>query len=836
MSETSKTKNVKNGKALVIVESPAKAKTINRYLGGGFVVKASMGHIRDLPQKSFGVDIEKGFKPIYRILPSRKKIVNELKKAADSSNSVYLATDLDREGEAIAWHLAEALKLPESKTHRVIFNEITKRAINQAFQEPKKIDMDKVNAQQARRILDRIVGYQLSPLLWKKIAKNLSAGRVQSVAVRLIVEREEEIEKFTPEEYWRISAVLTADHPEKALRIYGKYQEKYKDKPDLKKLKEIFEKYKLFKAELVKFDGQTFKAANEKQASEITDALKQAEYVVTKLNIKQRKEKPPAPFTTATLQQQASSRLNFTTDRTMRIAQQLYEGVELGPEGSVALITYMRTDSTHIAPEAINNVRNYISENIGQEYLPEKPNFYASKAQAQQAHEAIRPTDVARRPEDVKQYLTREQFRLYDLIWRRFVASQVKPAIWNVTEAIIQAHSGGHVGEFKALGRVLAFAGFLMLLPERLEGADAQLPAMEQRQKLNSVDLSATQHFTQPPPRFNEASLVRTLEAAGIGRPSTYANIISTIQKRGYVEKKEKRFYPTDLGRVVTKQLVEHFPRIMDVKFTSHMEEQLDKIEDSHLDWISVLNEFYEPFRQSLEQALENMEKQTEISPYKCELCGREMVYRWTKSGRFLACSGYPECQNACSVDEEGRPVKKEQPKESEHKCPKCGSAMLLRKSRYGTFLGCSKYPECKTTVPCDEQGNPLPKIKPDEVGVECPECGKPMIAKRFRGRQFLACSGYPECKTTMPIPEGVAIDWPEKKVELTDIKCPKCGSPMAVRVSRRGKFLGCSAFPKCRTIMQMPKESENNDDEKKANDIEASDAISQEKDNKKTD
>ncbi len=812
MEQTEKSKSAtKNGKSLVIVESPAKAKTINRYLGSDFVVKASMGHIRDLPQKDFGVDIEKQFKPTYRILPSRKKIVNELKKSSDSANEVYLATDLDREGEAIAWHLAEALKLADSKTHRVIFNEITKRAINQAFQEPKKIDMDKVNAQQARRILDRIVGYQLSPLLWKKIAKNLSAGRVQSVAVRLIVEREQEIEKFVPEEYWRVSAVLgTSDNTEKAKRIYQKYLEKYKEKPDLKRLKGIFEKYLLFKAELVKVDGKTFKAADETQATEIRDSLANAEYIVAELKIKQRQEKPPAPFTTATLQQQAASRLNFTTDRTMRTAQQLYEGVELGAEGSVALITYMRTDSTHIAPEAINSVRNYITEHLGQEYLPEKPNFYASKAQAQQAHEAIRPTDVTRHPEQVKQYLTCEQFRLYDLIWRRFVASQTKPAVWNVTEAIIEARSEKHTGEFKALGRVLAFAGFLKLLPERLEGADAQLPAIEKEQKLNLVDLSATQHFTQPPPRFNEASLVRTLEAQGIGRPSTYANIISTIQKRGYVEKKDKRFYPTDLGRVVTTQLIEHFPQIMDVKFTSHMEELLDKIEEAHLDWVAVLNEFYEPFKKSLEQALENMEKQTEVSPYKCELCGKDMVYRWTKNGRFLACSGYPECQNACSVDEEGKPIKKVQPQETEHKCPKCGSPMLLRKSRYGTFLGCSKYPECKTTIPCDEQGNPLPKVKPDEVGVECPECGKPMVAKKFRGRQFLACTGYPDCKTTLPIPEGIAIDWPEKKVEMTDIKCPKCGSPMVVRTSRRGKFLGCSAFPKCRTIMQMPKEETN--------------------------
>jgi DNA topoisomerase-1 len=408
----------------------------------------------------------------------------------------------------------------------------------------------------------------------------------------------------------------------------------------------------------------------------------------------------------------------------------------------------------------------------------------------------------------VKKYLTTDQFKLYNLIWRRFVACQMNPARWDVTDAVITATAPDHTGTFKSVGRILAFPGFLSLLPERLEGADAELPKLQEQQILHLVNLDGSQHFTQAPPRFTEASLVRALESQGIGRPSTYANIISTVQDRGYVKKDEGKFSPTDLGKVVTNQLVEHFPRVMDVTFTSHMEEQLDKIEEAHLDWVSVLNEFYEPFSKALEQAKENMEKQALPSEYTCEKCNKPMVYRWTKTGRFLSCSGYPDCQNAISVDEEGKP-KNKQAQVTEHKCPKCEKPMILRSSRFGTFLGCSGYPECKTTIPCDKEGNPLPKVKPEEIKVNCPECGKPMAAKRFKGRSFLGCTGYPECKTTMPVPDNIAIDWPEPIVEKTDIKCGKCGAPMVKRFSKRGPFLGCSAFPKCRNLQKLPKEGE---------------------------
>ncbi len=805
--ETDKKEKTKgNGKCLVIVESPAKAKTINKYLGSDYVVRASMGHVRDLPQREFGVDLEKKFEPTYKVLATRKKIVDELKTHAQKASEIFLATDLDREGEAIAWHLVHALGISEDRAKRVIFNEITKRAIQQAFEHPHKIDLDKVNAQQARRILDRIVGYQLSPLLWKKIAKKLSAGRVQSVAVRLIVEREQEIEKFVAEEYWTIAAVLHAGQDAKSAQdAFTKYQAMHKEKADPDKLKELFEEHQLFKADLIKVDGKTFKATNADEANQALAFLNKAKYEIASLESKERLERAPAPFTTATLQQQAATRLKFATERTMRIAQQLYEGVELGSQGAVALITYMRTDSTHLAPEAITAVRQHITERFGADFLPEKPNFYAAGKRAQEAHEAIRPTDVSLRPEDVKQFLSPDQFRLYALIWRRFVACQMSPARWRVTDAVINASTPEHTGTLKAIGRTLAFPGFLQLLPERLAGADALLPDLKVSQLLHLVNINGEQHFTLPPPRYNEASLVRALESQGIGRPSTYASIISTIQDRGYVKKEDAKFFPTDLGKVVTVQLIEHFPRIMDVKFTSHMEEQLDKIEEAHLDWVSVLNEFYEPFSKSLEQAKENMEKQAITSEYTCDKCGKPMVYKWTKTGRFLACSGYPECTNAMSLDDEGKPRNK-QAQVTEHKCPKCEKPMILRTSRYGSFLGCSGYPECKTTIPSDENGNPLPKVKPEDINVPCPECGKPMAAKRFKGRSFLGCSGYPNCKTTMPVPNNIAIDWPERKVELTDVKCVKCGAPMALRQSKRGPFLGCSAFPKCRSIAKVPK------------------------------
>jgi DNA topoisomerase-1 len=810
MSESDKKKPSKKSKKLVIVESPAKAKTINKYLGTDYVVTASMGHVRDLPAKKFGVDVEKGFEPTYEISPTRKKLVGELKKHAEKASEIYLATDLDREGEAIAWHLASALGIDETEAKRVMFNEITKKAIQQAFEHPKSLDLDKVNAQQARRILDRIVGYQLSPLLWKKIAKNLSAGRVQSVAVRLIVDREEDIEKFIPEEYWTITAILHAGKdPASARKSFSDFMEAHKEGIDRDKLADLFQRHHLIKADITHVDGKSFKATTKEDTDQILSALQHGTFQISELQKKVKQEKPPAPFTTAALQQQAATRLKFAAERTMRIAQQLYEGVEMGSEGAVALITYMRTDSTHLSSEAIQSVRGLIGSEYGNEYLPEKPNFYASGKSAQEAHEAVRPTDVTIKPELAKQFLNPDQFKLYSLIWKRFVACQMVPAKWDVTEAIISAAGKSSdkqlFATFKTVGRILSFPGFLRILPERMEGADNQLPPLNEKQMLDLVNLDGSQHFTQPPPRYNEASLVRSLETQGIGRPSTYASIISTIQDRGYVKKEEGKFFPTDLGRVVTKQLVEHFPHIMDVKFTSHMEEQLDKIEEAHLDWVSVLNEFYDPFKQSLEQATANMKKQAIESEYACDLCGKPMVYKWTKSGRFLGCSGYPECKNTMRVDDDGK--LKAAPKTTDHQCPLCEKPMIIRQSRFGSFLGCSGYPECKSTIPCNEEGNPLKKVKPEELNMTCPECGKPLAAKRFRGGSFAACTGYPDCKHTEPLPKDIAIDWPERKTQLTDIKCEKCGAPMAVRLSKRGPFLGCSAFPKCRSIQKVPPE-----------------------------
>ncbi|MHC4639250.1 MAG: type I DNA topoisomerase, partial [Planctomycetota bacterium] len=633
-------------KALVIVESPAKAKTINKYLGPGFVVQASMGHVRDLPSKGINVDIENNFKPTYDIMPGKKKVINSLKASAKNCDTLYLATDLDREGEAIAWHLSQILAMPDDKTYRVVFNAITQSAIEKAFAAPGRLDLDKVNAQQARRILDRIVGYQISPLLWKKVARGLSAGRVQSVAVKIVVEREREIQAFDPQEYWLIPAVFTTD-------LKSDYTKQWLDfvtvKNDSDKPPTIIEQNKwlaehnAFKADIYKIGDEKFHAPTEEQAHKIFDALKQADFTLTGLQTKEHVSKPSPPFITSTLQQAAANRLGFAAKKTMMIAQQLYEGIDLGSMGSLGLITYMRTDSLHLSAEALDDARNYINRNIGQEYLPEKANFYLSKKNAQQAHEAIRPTDVDLAPDDIKQLVTNDQFKLYDLIWRRFVACQMSPARWNVTNLNITADTPIGPCCYRTTGRILTFDGFTRIW---LTSSNSQLlPQMKIGQTLASVDIKAEQHFTRPPARYNEASLVKSLEKEGIGRPSTYASIISTIQDRRYVEQKERKFYATDIGEVVTDKLSEYFPKIMDIAFTRYMEEQLDKIEEQHLDWIGVLDEFYGPFKKSLDIATEQMKHaKAELTPseYECPKCGKPMVYRFGKNGKFLSCSAYP--------------------------------------------------------------------------------------------------------------------------------------------------------------------------------------------------
>ncbi len=829
------------GKALVIVESPAKAKTINKYLGSGYMVKASMGHVRDLPSRELGIDLTNGFQPSYEDLRGRGKVLTELRKAASSAAAVYLATDLDREGEAIAWHLVEALDLPPEKVRRVIFNEITQSAIRQAFEHPHEIDLDKVNAQQARRILDRIVGYQLSPLLWRKIAKGLSAGRVQSVAVKMIVEREREIRAFIPEEYWRIMGTFAldaaqADSLAEAWAVLLASAES-PDGPTEKDKLAWSAEHGCIRAELVEFDGAAFKPTSVAEARRVAEALgfvcqrqdetPWADYQRLNLNLvrligrtdpaqapahriasvstKRTTSRPPAPFTTATMQQAGANRLGFSASRTMRIAQQLYEGVDVGGgEGPVGLITYMRTDSTNLSNESVVAVRGWLETNLGPEYVPDKPNQFGRSQRAQEAHEAIRPTDPTRTPESLKNQLTAEQSRLYDLIWRRFVACQMPPAQWDSTTVVVTADSAAGAAKFKATGRRLVFDGYLRVAGINSNG-DQLLPDLTEGQPLTPIAIEPKQLFTSPPPRYTEASLVKTLEAEGIGRPSTYAAIIQTIQDRGYVEQRDRRFWATPLGEVVTDKLVAHFADVMDTKFTSRMEDDLDKIEEAHLDWRAVLKEFYDPFSLDLAKAGDEMEPaKAEPSDYECPDCGKAMVYRWSKNGRFLSCMGYPDCKVTLDVDDDGKPI---QNGVSDLECERCGKAMVLRRSRNGPFLGCSGYPECDHTVPCDEQGHPLKLVQPEDIDETCELCGAAMAVK-WRGRRaFLGCSAYPECRNTRSLPAGVYLKPPPKPEPIpAGFSCEKCGKPMVIRDGRRGKFISCSGFPKCRNAKPIEK------------------------------
>ena len=745
-----------SGKKLVIVESPAKAKTINKYLGSDFVVKASLGHVRDLPGKEMSVDIDNGFTPTYEISPSSKKTITELRKHAKTAPMVYLATDMDREGEAIAWHLSEALKLDGDRYARVIFNQITKTAIDQAFANPHKLDMDRVNAQQARRILDRIVGYEISPLLWKKVARGLSAGRVQSVAVKLIVEREKEILAFVPEEYWKITGVFSTDLQNELSGAYEEFLAGFADKPaTAAQRNEWMTLRQALETELKTVAGETFKPDNEADARKVYDALQQADFKVTDLSTRRSQSKPSAPFITSTLQQQAVNRLSFSTKRTMRVAQQLYEGVEISGQGSVGLITYMRTDSTHLAKEAVDSARGFIDQNYGDKYLPEKANQYgSSNKQAQEAHEAIRPTDVTLTPESVQGDLNEEQLKLYRLIWERFVASQMTPAQWDVTSVTISAQTDLGQADFKTSGRKLVFDGFMRVSGVTTSGGDQILPEMAVDQLVQAVNVKPTQHFTSPPARYTEASLVKALESEGIGRPSTYASIISTIQDRGYVEQLERKFHATDLGIVVTEKLDEFFPRVMNLAFTSHMEDQLDKISDQHLDWVDVLNEFYGPFKANIDKAHEEMvhaKAETQPSEYTCPECQAPLVYRFGKNGRFLSCSTYPTCKYSSPCDRDGKMC---EPETTEHKCPECEKPMILRKGRFGSFLGCSGYPECKTTQKVDKEGNVLPpKDPPKPTGLKCYKCdeGELVIRQSKRG-EFMGCNRFPRCRTIISI------------------------------------------------------------------------------------
>ncbi|MEE9543381.1 MAG: type I DNA topoisomerase [Thermodesulfobacteriota bacterium] len=697
------------GKSLVIVESPAKAKTINKLLGNNFKVMSSIGHVKDLPKSKLGVDVENDFTPEYEVIKAKKKTLSELKKAGKSADKIYLASDPDREGEAIAWHIAEEVDKERKKTHRVLFNEITKKAVLEAIEHTTELNHDKFDAQQARRVLDRLVGYQVSPILWDKVRRGLSAGRVQSVAVRLVCERERAISAFKPKEYWSLMALFNDPS---------------------------------FMAKLAKSGSKKIEINNEKEVKKICADLENESYTITKIERKERKRNPLAPFITSRLQQEASRKLSFTAKKTMMLAQQLYEGIEIAKEGPVGLITYMRTDSTRISEDAIKDVRAFIEEKYGLDYLPEKPNFYKNKKGAQDAHEAIRPTYFRFPPESVKSYLNRDQFRLYTLIWNRTVASQMKPAILDQTKALINA--GDYI--FNATGSIMKFQGHTIVYTEGTDIGDVQekeglLPELQEGQTLKLEKLDPKQHFTQPPPRFSEATLVKELEENGIGRPSTYAATLSTIVDREYTEKKERQFYATELGFVVTDLLVESFPEIFNVEFTARMEEELDQIAEGKAKWVKTLKEFYGPFSKSLKKAktgMKNLKTEAVQTDIECEKCKKLMIIKWGRNGKFLACPGYPECKNTADFEtkEDGTIVMKERVDEVMGDCPNCGKPMIKKTGRFGRFLACTGYPECKTT-------------KPFSLGIKCSNegCDGSLVERRTKkGRTFYGCSNYPKC------------------------------------------------------------------------------------------
>ena len=754
-------------KSLVIVESPAKANTINKYLGAEYVVKASLGHVKDLPKSKLGVDIENNFEPVYDIIPGKEKVVKELRTAAKSAQRIFLAADPDREGEAICQHLKEILDSNKGEVFRVLFNEITPKAIRAAIENPGRINQHIVDAQQARRILDRLVGYQISPLLWDKVRRGISAGRVQTVTLRMIVERENEIKAFVPQEYWSIIAKLEGHEPPQ------------------------------FEARFAKIKGKAAEVKNQAEADHILAAAKNSEFLVESVVTKEKKRNPVPPFTTSKLQQDASRRLRFTVKKTMMLAQRLYEGIELGEEERIGLITYMRSDSTRVSDDALDMVRSYISDVYGGPYLPDKAVIYKSKKDAQDAHEAIRPTFVGRTPDDLKPYLSEDEFKLYRLIWTRFIASQMNPAVYDQTTVEI----GAKDYLFRASGRVMKFDGFLKVYEESsdddgkpLEPDDEQdltLPPLRQGEKLRLIDMTPRQHFTEAQPRYTEASLVKALEEKGIGRPSTYATILTTIQDREYVTKDQGKFKPTELGAVVTEMLVKHFEDIFDVQYTARMEEELDEVEDGKMTWVEALNEFYKKFEKDLKRASKNMEnlKSQELPTDEiCDKCGSPMVIKWGQFGRFIACSAYPECKNTKEVASDETPKEGEAPAESEPEpCENCGRPMTLKRGRFGQFLACTGYPECKTTRKL-AAGTKTPK-KPDVLLEEiCPQCGKAKLAmKEGRFGEFIACSNYPKCKYIKPKTVGVACSK------------PGCGGELIERRSKRGKvFYGCSKYPNC--------------------------------------
>lgn len=738
---TSKTKSEtkKEATTLVIVESPTKEKTLSKFLGKGFIVKSTFGHLRDLPKKEFGVDVSKGFEPKYEILPRGNKIVPDLTKISQKCSKIYLATDYDREGESIAWHLVELLRPPKEKVHRITFHEITPEAIQSALKSPREIDQMLVHSQVARRVLDRIVGYRLSPLLWEKVRRGLSAGRVQSVAVKLICEREEEIEKFKKQEYWSIQVEL--ENTQDSHRF-----------PFLSQLVE-WKKKKLEKLEL----------GSEKEAKEIAEALKTCSYKVISVVFKQKKRSPSPPFMTSTLAQDASRRFGFSAKRTMGIAQSLYEGVAI-EKSTVGLITYMRTDSFNVARSAQTEARNFIEKKFGKAMLPLKPRIYKTKSKsAQEAHEAIRPTSVFREPEKIKTFLNAEQFKLYDLIWKRFLASQMTDALYDTVSVEIEADLQSdpekkQAGVLRAGGSTLKDPGFLQVYAEaneldetkkETEEEAKKIPRLSKDETLKLLGVLPEQHFTEPPPRYNEASLIKILEQNGIGRPSTYAPIVDTILSRGYVRLQEKKFSPTELGKVVNQQLKQHFPEIVDTNFTARIEEKLDQIAEASIAWSSVVEEFYKPFEKDLNNAKKEMKK-ISVAPKDsgeiCLICKGKLLLRESRYGQYLCCENFPKCNYKVSLDAQGKKIV---PQASDEKCQKCGSPMAIKQGWRGKFLACTAYPKCRNIIGLDKAGNKIIRPEPQMTDKKCEKCNRPMLLRVGKRGPFLACSGFPKCRNT---------------------------------------------------------------------------------------
>ncbi len=753
--------------SLVIVESPAKAKTIGKYLGKQYVVKASLGHIKDLPKKNLSVAVDTDFQPDYQIIEGKKKLISELKTAAKGVDTVYLAADPDREGEAICYHLMEELdgKKNGPKMYRVMFNEITAKAIQKAFETPLSVNVHLVEAQQARRVLDRLVGYKISPLLWDKVRRGLSAGRVQTVALRLIVEREREIRAFLKREYWSIDVNLQAKKPP------------------------------VLKVHFTKRDDEAIEVASEQTATNIVNQLADADYIVQSVATREKKRNPVPPFITSTLQQEAARKLRFSVKRTMMLAQRLYEGVEIGTEGAVGLITYMRTDSTRVSADALEETRQLVSTRFGPQYIPAAANIYKTKKDAQDAHEAIRPTSAMRAPDELEKVLAEDELKLYRLIWMRSIASQMMPAVFDQTTIEVAAKGkDGADYQFRATGSVPKFDGFLAVYEEGKDQKDeddeelkSRLPVVTQGEALKFKSIDPEQHFTEPPPRFNEATLVKELEANGVGRPSTYASILSTIQEREYVKKEGGRFTPTELGMVVTDLLLESFEHIFDVKYTARMEEELDEIEEGKLDWRMAMGDFYERLKGDLVRAetqmtdIKRMEKPTDLV---CDKCGKPLVIKWGKHGSFIACTGYPECTNTRELTVDLPDIDKADltEQDAEEYCENCGRAMVLKKGRFGQFYACSGYPDCKTT----KQIGGTQKKSDVPLEEKCPQCQSNLVQKFGRFGEFIACSNYPTCKYV--------------KQKTIGVSCPNCTQGEVVeRRSKRGKtFYGCNRYPEC--------------------------------------